>query len=654
MPEYSTPTLTPAGTSKVTGMNGSSAGNFLVSDILDIIRNTFGQANGVATLDGSGKLPTAQLPDIADDVLVYASKALLPAQGVEAKIYITTDDNVLYRWDATLGDYVQLSVDLSDYATLDDLAAEESARETADTNLNDALSATNKRVENLEEAHGSYHEVDVKSVYTIPSGKAKNWIVDGLRGVSRVENNLMPDAKQSGSRSFSASTSDYNQIMESFSTDEVKVMAGHTYLASVKITRTISQNNAIALVGFCSNGSNIRLPLDNGSANGVVSVLYSPSSSGYLTDLALNNYYGKQGFDSGDSIAYSDYILTDLSVYFGGTIPSDSDTIAKIQTNYPELLIPSDYDTGTRVDTTYSAVKSVEVNIWDEASEVGKIDITNGQTSSGSGQIRSKNYIPVLGNTAYYFHTPFSNGIVIAYYDINKNYLGYEVGVVNTSKTTPTNCAYLKFYTYQTYGETYNHDIQICLNSYTDKTTYHPYKTHTLTLPEPVTGKSAGSVHQIYYPETGEMTEPLGTKNLGDQDIVWNWNDGGDGAWSTTYFNSVIKKPSSNITVGDILCPKYVAANNEETYAHTKIGISVAVSGKVRIYDPSLDSSSNLHTLLADVPFTYALATPNPNSQATDPVIADMIETEGGGSIEAVQTQETKIDSSFTIGYMNI
>ena len=86
MPEYSTPTLTPAGTSKLTGMNGSSAGNFLVSDILDIIRNTFGQANGVATLDGSGKLPTAQLPDIADDVLVYASKALLPAQGVAGRV----------------------------------------------------------------------------------------------------------------------------------------------------------------------------------------------------------------------------------------------------------------------------------------------------------------------------------------------------------------------------------------------------------------------------------------------------------------------------------------------------------------------------------------------------------------------------------------
>jgi hypothetical protein len=175
-----------------------------------------------------------------------------------------------------------------------------------------------------------------------------------------------------------------------------------------------------------------------------------------------------------------------------------------------------------------------------------------------------------------------------------------------------------------------------------------------LTLPEPVSLKSAGAVaEKAYLNEDGEAwkTNPIDSKMLGDASIVWNWNDGGDGTWSTTYFNSVIKKPSSNTVVGDILCPKYVAVTNEETYSHTKIGISVAISGKIRIYDPSLDSSSNLHTLLADVPFTYALATPDADTPLT-PILDNLISTEAGGTIESILTNP--VDDSMTLGYINL
>ena len=110
MPEYSTPKLTPAETTKLTGMNSGSSGYFEVKDVLDIIRNTYGQNNGVATLGSDGKLPSSQLPDLADDVIVVDSYSTLPAIGTASKIYITADNNIGYRWDPelTTPDYVKI------------------------------------------------------------------------------------------------------------------------------------------------------------------------------------------------------------------------------------------------------------------------------------------------------------------------------------------------------------------------------------------------------------------------------------------------------------------------------------------------------------------------------------------------------------------
>lgn len=49
----------------------------------------------------SGKVPAAQLPSYVDDVLEFSSFSALPAQGESGKIYITTDNDKLYRWTGT-------------------------------------------------------------------------------------------------------------------------------------------------------------------------------------------------------------------------------------------------------------------------------------------------------------------------------------------------------------------------------------------------------------------------------------------------------------------------------------------------------------------------------------------------------------------------
>ena len=110
MPEYSGTTITPADSVQVPVMNGNTPGNFTLAALRSFILAAKGLANGLAELDGNGKLPASQLPELADDVIVVASYATLPATGTAGKLYITQDNNKGYRWAFELGTpaYVQL------------------------------------------------------------------------------------------------------------------------------------------------------------------------------------------------------------------------------------------------------------------------------------------------------------------------------------------------------------------------------------------------------------------------------------------------------------------------------------------------------------------------------------------------------------------
>lgn len=66
-----------------------------------------GAVNGVAELDGAGKVPSAQLPSYVDDVLEFANFAAFPGTGETGKIYIAIDTGYTYRWSGSV--YVTVS-----------------------------------------------------------------------------------------------------------------------------------------------------------------------------------------------------------------------------------------------------------------------------------------------------------------------------------------------------------------------------------------------------------------------------------------------------------------------------------------------------------------------------------------------------------------
>jgi len=66
-----------------------------------------GVANGFATLDATGKVPSTQLPSYVDDVLEYATVSAFPTTGETGKIYVETTGNTTYRWSGTA--YVKIT-----------------------------------------------------------------------------------------------------------------------------------------------------------------------------------------------------------------------------------------------------------------------------------------------------------------------------------------------------------------------------------------------------------------------------------------------------------------------------------------------------------------------------------------------------------------
>lgn len=63
-----------------------------------VATSSIGIANGVAGLDGAGKVPSAQLPSYVDDVLEFANLASFPGTGETGKIYVAIDTGLQWRW----------------------------------------------------------------------------------------------------------------------------------------------------------------------------------------------------------------------------------------------------------------------------------------------------------------------------------------------------------------------------------------------------------------------------------------------------------------------------------------------------------------------------------------------------------------------------
>lgn len=88
-----------------------------IQDALDdkVDTSAKGAANGVASLDANGKVPTSQLPTGQSDVVVVQALADLPVTGDSTKLYVVKANKQTYVWSGQA--YVEATITLGTNST---------------------------------------------------------------------------------------------------------------------------------------------------------------------------------------------------------------------------------------------------------------------------------------------------------------------------------------------------------------------------------------------------------------------------------------------------------------------------------------------------------------------------------------------------------
>lgn len=121
-----------------------------------------GKANGYASLGGDGKVPADQLPSYVDDVLEFASKTNFPNSGEKGKIYVDLSTENIYRWSGSA--YVEISPSLITQADIKKLQG-----------IQDGAQKNNVTQEMINKWNKKLDESDVEDVQLSPRTLGLKW-----------------------------------------------------------------------------------------------------------------------------------------------------------------------------------------------------------------------------------------------------------------------------------------------------------------------------------------------------------------------------------------------------------------------------------------------------------------------------------------------
>ena len=237
----------------------------------------------------------------------------------------------------------------------------------------------------------------------------------------------------------------------------VSVISGHKYL--LRVIGNATGINFVCMTGFSAVANEIKL-CTSSSDSCDIRQIYSVGNEVSGT-VSIGFYDLTQMFGSGKEI---------------GSVSEFN------------KMFPSDYyplDNGTLISLNPTSVVSTGFNLWDEQWESGRLD-NNGQKVPSGSQIRSKNYIPVLPATKYFFRCPNNTDLAwVCCYDSNKEYLGHFIYENYTSGGYPfetlSNTNFILFDCNTTYGTVYKDDMCINLSDTTANGTYKPHIANSST-----------------------------------------------------------------------------------------------------------------------------------------------------------------------------
>ena len=280
-----------------------------------IDESRIGAANGVASLDASGRIPASQIPGGFDNIEEYDNLAAFPTTGEEGKIYVAKDTNLTYRW--TGSQYVEISPSLALGETATTAYRGDRGKVAYDhsqvsgnstihhTHANKELLDTYKQTEaDLANAVSKVHEHSNKDVLDgITSAKVTSW--DGKEDAFDV----LPTTKGGTGTNAASKSALTSSLINSLSTESSKPVDADYYVSQYKN-------------GGTSNTSFVRKP---------VSALweYIKDKISSVLRLTASDYAGKSATagtadkavadNSGNNIVNTYATKTELSTHKGDT-----------------------------------------------------------------------------------------------------------------------------------------------------------------------------------------------------------------------------------------------------------------------------------------------------------------------------------------------
>jgi len=307
------------GVIKLTGDLGGTADSPTVPALSNYLLSSLkGANNGVAELDGSGKVPSSQLPSYVDDVEEYANFAGFPVTGASGKIYIALDTNYIYRWGGT--SYIEISNPI-DFAT--QLEAEGNSENTkAMTSLRVFQSwinnITNYVVSSLtttsKTVSGAINELNAEkqSKLSIVTPEMYGAVGDGTTD----DTTSLQNAINSG-KAVVLGKATY-LVTSSLILTNNRTIIGYGYESKIKTTTNMScvliqgSNNYINGVSFLGSGKNVagkasQRGIDiTGNAGLTDDFNKNIIDNCFFTDMSGSGFYGKQvvgTYHEGNSIS---------------------------------------------------------------------------------------------------------------------------------------------------------------------------------------------------------------------------------------------------------------------------------------------------------------------------------------------------------------
>lgn len=313
--------------------------------------NQRGTANGVATLDENGIVPSAQLPSYVDDVIEAISLGDLPATGESGKIYVTTADNLTYRWSGST--YVEISKSLALGTTSSTAAAGNHGHNAATTSTNGFMSAEDKAKLDGIAANANNYSLPKASDSTLGGIKVgTNLAIDGNGVLSATDT------------TYSAATTTTDGLMsksDKSKLDGIKEGANKTIVDSaLSISSTNPVQNKI-----------VKAALDGKSDSGHTHTQYENQNAFGIVKIGADSVEADQTVDTIEFEAGSNVTITPNATA-GKIVIAATDTTYSVATESANGLMSSDDKTKLDGIATGAQVNVIE-GVTSNSLSVGSI-----------------------------------------------------------------------------------------------------------------------------------------------------------------------------------------------------------------------------------------------------------------------------------------